>query len=128
MEQSESFERIYPSPVTKGVKIKGCSRRVEVATDVSAGISGSDRSIRPRIIAMEIRFFKSISSLYHSGKNDKSFMKRNSEPKKGNLLKRQSEARAMGEDDAGTFTYIRKNYAKRMNMISERLQNKEYAM
>ena len=32
---------------------------------------------------------------------------------------------ALGENDTGTFTYVLKNYAERMNMIAEELHNKE---
>ena len=31
--------------------------------------------------------------------------------------------KALGEDDTGTFTYVLKNYAERMIMISEELHN-----
>ena len=30
---------------------------------------------------------------------------------------------ALGENDTGTFTYVLKNYAERMNMIAEELHN-----
>jgi len=30
---------------------------------------------------------------------------------------------ALGENDTGTFTYVLKNYAERMNMISEELHS-----
>ena len=39
------------------------------------------------------------------------------------IFKRVKEA--LGEDDTGTFTYVLKNYAERMNMIAEELHNKE---
>ena len=32
--------------------------------------------------------------------------------------------KALGEDDTGTFKYVLKNYAERMNMISEELHKK----
>ena len=35
------------------------------------------------------------------------------------LFKRVKEA--LGEDDTGTFTYLLKNYAEKMNLISEAL-------
>ena len=32
--------------------------------------------------------------------------------------------KALGEDDTGTFTYVLKNYAERMNLISEELHKR----
>jgi len=37
------------------------------------------------------------------------------------IFKRVKEA--LGEDDTGTFTYVLKNYAERMNIIAEELHN-----
>lgn len=44
-------------------------------------------------------------------------------PREQIIFERVKEA--LGEDDTGTFTYVLKNYAEKMNLISEELHNRK---